>query len=338
LKESEQAKVLQTINSIRSLRHLKPVAYRHEDDLLTQKAALMIAASGQLDRFPSATAPCHAQEGAQGSGTSNLCRASGSTDSTDAVAEFLTDQGMETLGHRRRLLDLFSKTISFGRVDGRDNIGVALKDVNDDERSNQDLRADYVAYPQEDYPSSLFSKSWYLSFSSLADKERLWNNKEVNFSRAKSDRKNASGAKVAVRSVLASPDFYGPPNCLRWLADGLKDKVRYDVAISGVKIPVRDRRTGEIPEVKETTCACSFQRVPGTVTRDNSGDLSNPPKGDVNDDGRINALNATLPLQIIIGVEPASGDRTDQGDLNGDGTINVRDVIRLLRQVASLPS
>jgi hypothetical protein len=51
----------------------------------------------------------------------------------------------------------------------------------------------------------------------------------------------------------------------------------------------------------------------------------------LNQDGEVNAQDATLPLRIVIGLSTPTAGQESAGDLNRDGQTNIRDVTPLLR-------
>lgn len=57
--------------------------------------------------------------------------------------------------------------------------------------------------------------------------------------------------------------------------------------------------------------------------------------GDLNNDMRINAKDATMVLKIVVGIIKESNMK---GDTNGDGLINAKDATQILKYVVGLPS
>ncbi len=173
LKETEKQKVLKKLNVIRKLHGLKPVAYNSDDDKLTAKSALIMQANATLTHTPDKSMKCWSEEGAKGSGKSNLFIgfASGRKDvdtSESYVAGWLIDDGVDSLGHRRWLIDPFLKYVSFGRVDGKPVVnsewetttGAAISVINEESADIKDTKTEFVAYPYQNYSNELFKKNW----------------------------------------------------------------------------------------------------------------------------------------------------------------------------------
>lgn len=184
LKDSEKQNVLNYINQIRAIHGLMPVTYSYPDDILTTAAALIMAANATLNHYPPNTYYCYSTDGYTGAGKSNLFWAAGSDasmagPSTDAVTDWMIDNGTPELGHRRAVINPFLTTISFGRVDGTPKVSgtypynwaAALKVFNDTHQDLTDWNMDYVAYPYQNYPTDLFLKDGCcLSLLSLTNK------------------------------------------------------------------------------------------------------------------------------------------------------------------------
>lgn len=71
----------------------------------------------------------------------------------------------------------------------------------------------------------------------------------------------------------------------------------------------------------------------GTISKQIT--LSNAPsyqKGDLNKDGTINLPDVIRILRIYLGIDTASSEDTTIGDMNNDGDIGLADVIALLRK------
>lgn len=54
-------------------------------------------------------------------------------------------------------------------------------------------------------------------------------------------------------------------------------------------------------------------------------------RGDINDDGEVDAKDVTQLINIILGKEP----RTEKSDVNGDGDVNALDVTDLVNIILS---
>jgi hypothetical protein len=59
-------------------------------------------------------------------------------------------------------------------------------------------------------------------------------------------------------------------------------------------------------------------------------------KGDLNGDGRVGIPDATIALQIAVGILKPSAQQLAAGDLNGDGRITIAEVTQILRAAVGL--
>ena len=250
MKESEKIKALNVVNKIRALHKLQPVTYNSYDDNLVAKSALITAASSSLSHHPTSDYACYTAEGALGSSKSNLhlnwyYGYPNSVKSVDfALMRFLVDNHVESLGHRRWMLDPFLKEISYGRVDGKPKVenaygfatGVSLKVVNDDVANISNTSVEYVAYPYEEYPSYYFEHDWYSSFSVLVDKTNRWNNSNVDFSNVKITVTDESGKVLNVSNISSNTENYGLSNILQWKSIGTTNGIKYFVKIKNVLV------------------------------------------------------------------------------------------------------
>lgn len=249
LKKSEKLKVLNRLNTIRNLHGLKPVSYNEADDALTAKSALIMQANATLTHTPDKSMKCWSAEGEKGSGKSNIhiYYSSGMKDleeSKNIVAGWLIDDGVDSLGHRRWLIDPFLKHVSFGRVDGKPVVnsewdtttGAAISVINNEDADIKDTKTEFVAYPYQNYSNELFKKNWYLSFTALYDRKSSWNNSDAKYENAKITVTDESGNAFSVHSVSHDNTGFGVPNIIQWKVNGLQDNVKYAVKISNVMI------------------------------------------------------------------------------------------------------
>ncbi|MGC8957593.1 MAG: fibronectin type III domain-containing protein [Candidatus Kapaibacteriota bacterium] len=251
LKESEKQKVMQYLNYIRGLHNIKPVQYASSFDNETAKSALITVANALLDHFPKSSYLCYTQDGYNGSSTSNLYVSGGASPdfmppSDKGMMSWIIDLNVETLGHRRNLLNPFLKYTSFGRVDGyskaQPNLfltGMSIKVHNFPDYHNlADWNQDFVAYPFNDYPSALVDLNWYLSFTVVADKSNIWNNSNntVDYSQATVKVTDPNNNQLTITNLKYDYQGYGVPNCIYWKTSGLQKDVKYTVTISNVKV------------------------------------------------------------------------------------------------------
>jgi hypothetical protein len=60
--------------------------------------------------------------------------------------------------------------------------------------------------------------------------------------------------------------------------------------------------------------------------------------GDLNGDGAVNVQDATLSLEITVGLLTPTDSTTAVGDVNGDGKLNVQDTTLILWMAVGIPS
>lgn len=251
LKDSEKQKAMGFVNYIRSIHNLKPLQYASSFDKETAKSALITVANALLDHFPKSSYHCYTQDGYNGSSTSNLFIMGSYSPAYMPPTEYgiqswIIDKGIEDIGHRRNLLNPFLKYTSFGRVDGYSKVqsnvfitGMSIKVHQFPDYHNLwDWTPEFVAYPYNDYPSSYFDQSWYLSFTVVADKSNIWNNdnKTVDYSQATVKVADPSNNQLQISNLKYDYQGYGVPNCLYWKTSGLQKEVKYTVTISNVKV------------------------------------------------------------------------------------------------------
>lgn len=250
LKNAEKIKVLNHVNFIRSIHGLKPVTYNYSKDTDVQKAALIIAATEDLDHTPPSSVKCWSQAGYNGSETSNLhikwFFGNSYSESIEAVNSWMIDRNISTLGHRRWIIDPFLKDIAFGRVDGNSTqmpggkvTGATIYVISNDKQNLSDWNKDFVAYPFENYPSELvyddMNQKWHLSFTAIFDKVNYYNNSNVNFGSATIEVKNESNQIVASSIIGTNNEGYAVPNCLLFDIPSLTKETKYFVTIKNVK-------------------------------------------------------------------------------------------------------
>ncbi|OGU14410.1 MAG: hypothetical protein A2X63_03845 [Ignavibacteria bacterium GWA2_35_8] len=245
LKSNEKIKVMAKLNLIRSLHGLQEVSYNPGDEKYVQEAALLTCANKQMNHQPANDAKCFTQDGYKGCDESNLWFGSASQvwgwQSDNMIIDWLIDDSVETLGHRRWLLNPFMRNASYGRVDKVESDGkhftAGVLKVFDRLVYWPPFVSDieYVAYPDGDYPAYAFKTDWFLSFSLVADKETFWNNKNVDFSNSVIQMADENGNPVTVNSAQYNTEGYGLPNIIQWKADGLQAGKRYNVTVTRVK-------------------------------------------------------------------------------------------------------
>jgi uncharacterized protein YkwD len=245
LSAGAQAVALSRVNQLRALSGLPPVAYDNASSPMLQETALIMAANSALSHEPPMQWNCWTQDGFAGAGASNLHLLWNTEaklpDPVAAVDAFLIDKGVESLGHRRWLLDPFLKQTAFGAVHGKPtasspypHVWSAALRVIYSNVTGTSAAVDFVAYPLGDYPAALVDKDWYLSFSMLASKKQAYDNVAVDLSQATVKVTKVGGGMLSVVGLTRSNDFFGNPNHLQWKVIGLQNNVTYTVAISGL--------------------------------------------------------------------------------------------------------
>lgn len=107
-------------------------------------------------------------------------------------------------------------------------------DVNNNLNNSQ--LPDFVAYPYKNYPSRLFKRYWYSSFTAVANKNSFWKNKNVNFSSATISITDEFGNSVKLSDIQSNNLPTGLPNCIQWKSLNIKLETKYYVTINNVII------------------------------------------------------------------------------------------------------
>ncbi|HEX8303088.1 CAP domain-containing protein [Sphingomonas sp.] len=241
------ASLLTSLNNVRALHRLPPVVYSPSDEASAQQSALIMAANGQLSHTPPASWACYSSLGASGAAASNLYGGVGTgltlLSEEQIVAGFMTEINnlvIESVGHRRWLLDPFLGSVAYGRVAGRyqtsnraDAAAIKVFNLVGPSGPSGALPA-IVAYPYEEYPARFFDTNALLSFSVISNTTSKFGNTNVNFSGATISVRVRGGAALTVSRVAYDNEGYGLPNNLQFAVAGLTANTIYDVTISNV--------------------------------------------------------------------------------------------------------
>lgn len=244
---------LGSLNTIRALHGLPAAALSSADQQSAMEASLMMSANSQLNHTPPTTWKCYTASGAAGAGSSNLYASYPSTSlslmSNDAIfAGWMTEVNnivVNSVGHRRWILNPFMSTVAYGRVAGMYTStqridSTALKVFNNGGGTAVAASSipDYVAYPQGNYPARYFDTSAIFSFTAIVDKTTTWGgNASVDFSAAVITVKpTGSTTNLAISAIAFDNDGYGVPNNLQWKVAGVATGTSYDVTIANVKV------------------------------------------------------------------------------------------------------
>ena len=255
--DSEKQKVLARLNYLRAIHGLPAVVYSTEGDEITAECALIIAANNtdgnnlQLSHTPPQSWDCWSQQAYDGCNSSNIHVgwAKGSDlsqeESSEIVDSFMRDKGVDSIGHRRWLLDPWLGHISFGRADYTDGngtfvLGAAIKVIHDDTPDVANLLdIDFVAYPFEEYPKELYPNNQIrMSFSVLKDKmNKFGNASSINLAGTTIAIIDSTNNKtISVSDLMMDTEGMGIPNNISWLASGIEYNKKYNVTVSNIMV------------------------------------------------------------------------------------------------------
>jgi hypothetical protein len=247
LKDSEKQLVLQKINYIRSLHGLQPVEYDYSWDNKCSQSSLITTANyqqygfGQGNHTPPKSWACWSQDGYDGASSSNLFISMGYTPPTvNSVINWMHDTNVESLGHRRWIINPFLKKIAIGRCDGDlGGMKFSCMTLYCHDRSQNVSGADYeyVAYPYHQYDPELVNKQWLMSFSVMYNKTNMFQNNNVNYSQATVKITGGGNTYTFGQGQVGYDNGnYGMPNCLKWQFPQVQEHVKYDVEITNVNV------------------------------------------------------------------------------------------------------
>lgn len=172
-----------------------------------QQAALMMDANDQLSHAPPTTWPCYTAEGAEAAGRSNLAWGSPTLNAgIGSIPLYVTDRGVDTLGHRRWVL--YSRLAEVGTGDTPQ--ANALWVIGNEKSAVPVPQG--VAWPPRGYVP------WD---GRIAEPSLRWSFSYPNadFSSASVSMKDDAGADVPLASPGALPGGYGD-NALAWSIGG----------------------------------------------------------------------------------------------------------------------
>jgi hypothetical protein len=249
LSEAEKQKVLNYINSLRTTHNLPLVEYNSIKDGLAQEAALIGAANANISGTIETSDFCYSASAAGEclAGSRSLWGSATSKwpSSEIHVNDWMTELNSANINCRRRILDPFLKSVTFGRIIGTPKKG-EFKYVSSailiSEYGNVDLseyNIPYIAYPQGIYNAKLFDSNSVLSFSVLCDKSAKSNNgaSAVDFSGTTVEVSVGSQIlNIIEGSISYDYNDYGLPNNLQWKVQGLAKNASYTVKIKDVLI------------------------------------------------------------------------------------------------------
>ena len=237
LTQGAKDRALEAMNQIRALHHLSPVQYSRRYDEEMQQAALIHAIPGGRGHFPPPSAQCYTEEGARGSGSSNLWLLPRNSDPAAHIIGWTNDaensEVVAAAGHRRWMLNPFATYMSYGQVEG--SAGLKVHSFHDEPTLTPQVEVDYVAFPYETYPFHLVGEGTPWSFSVLEDKHNIWGNQYPYFEHASiSVVRTSDGASLVITDRYTDSVGYGVPNLLSWQVEGWEYDTLYEVEISNV--------------------------------------------------------------------------------------------------------
>ena len=70
--------------------------------------------------------------------------------------------------------------------------------------------------------------------------------------------------------------------------------------------------------------------------KNESQNLNTGHRGDLNGDGKINALDIIFVQRLIVGLDQLTDEKKALADINGDGKVNALDIIYIQRHIVGL--
>jgi hypothetical protein len=234
---------------MRATHNLPLVNYDSKKDRLAQEAALIGAANASISENIVETDYCYSINAASEcrNGNRSLWGSASSKWplSEIHVDDWLTELNSNNINNRRRLLDPFLKSVTFGRIIGVPKKGefkyvssaTLLMSYGNANFSEHNIL--YIAYPEGNYSAKLFDPNSFLSFSVLHDTITKSNNGAslIDFSETKVEVSAGSQTlNIVENSLTYDYNNIGLPNNLQWKVQGLAKNTSYTVKISGVKV------------------------------------------------------------------------------------------------------
>ena len=144
-------------------------------------------------------------------------------------------------GHRRWVLNPFSRQFAYGQVEGfsaQKVFGYRREPVGTGE-----IEVDFVAFPYEVYPFHLVEGDPPWSFSVITDKASFWDNRGEYFRDAAiTVTRIADDERLPISGRYTDTRAYGIPNFLSWQVHGWEYDTLYEVEIDNVVLRDGDRR------------------------------------------------------------------------------------------------
>ncbi|GAA1921995.1 hypothetical protein GCM10009737_24340 [Nocardioides lentus] len=188
-----------TVNRLRDLAGVRPVALRDSLNRKALAAALMMRAQGSLSHTPPRSWRCWSRAGRAAAGSSNLFLGrSGAA----AMVGYTDDAGIAELGHRRWLLNPAARVFGSGSTGSSNALWVFS-----DTRPVPDGTA--VAWP----PAGFVPRPWLFADWSL---EVVGGDVDLDGAQV---RMTVDGGEVEVSGVRTAPPSFGPGHLVTWRVD-----------------------------------------------------------------------------------------------------------------------
>ncbi len=223
---------LNTLNIVRGFAGVEPVSFSAEKNHRALAAALMMRAQGDLSHDPPSSWKCWTSEGRFGAGTSNLFLGSSGA---EAMVGYVDDAGVDSLGHRRWVLDPAATEMGSGSTGGS-NALVVIGSSGDGSRAAALAADKLVAWPAPGwFPSPWIFKDWSVAIGSPQS--------QGSVSLANAQVEVTVDGKAAAVSDVHDPspgETYGTGAALAWNvalpASALSGDHEVRVEVSGVTI------------------------------------------------------------------------------------------------------
>lgn len=221
---------LDTLNIVRGFAGVGPVTFSAEKNHRALAAAMMMLAQGDLSHDPPSSWKCWTAEGRDGAGTSNLyLGASGAK----AMVGYVNDAGIESLGHRRWVLDPEAMAMGSGSTGGS-NALVVIGSGGDGSRAAALPADNLVAWPAPGW----FPSTWIFADWSVAIGNGLTEG-SVSLADARVSV-TVDGRDAGVSGVRDLGTSFGTGAALSWRvalpADALRGDHEIRVEVSGVTL------------------------------------------------------------------------------------------------------
>jgi hypothetical protein len=243
LTSATKVRALTTLNEVRRLHLLPPVAYDSFYDSEVQSASLVHRANDNTSHNPPPTAKCYSELAVSGASSSNLSRSSSheNDDPASDIIGWIDDKfnlsNVMAVGHRRWALYPELGYLAYGQVNGASAQKVFRFGREPLVETSPDLQ--FVAFPYRTYPYLLLEKTdkptpWSVSLTPSGYSEydyEYFRNAEVTVSDWH------TGVELKIHSLYTDIERFGTPNLLSWLVDDYEYDKTYRVRISNITYP-----------------------------------------------------------------------------------------------------